>query len=106
MNNTNNEIKNTLYGTKSRKREAEDRISEVEDRMAEINEEEIGKPPEKEFRVMIVKMFQSLENRVEKMQAPINAMNMALDKIETNNTITKIKNTLEETNSIISEAEE
>ena len=55
---------------------------------------------------MIVKMFQSLENRVEKMQAPINAMNMALDKIETNNTITKIKNTLEETNSIISEAEE
>ena len=40
MNNANNEIKNTLYGTKSRKREAEDRISEVEDRMAEINEAE------------------------------------------------------------------
>ena len=26
----------------------------------QINEEEIGKLPEKEFRIMIVKMFQSL----------------------------------------------
>ena len=40
MNNANNEIKNTLYGTKSRKREAEDRISEVKDRMVEINEKQ------------------------------------------------------------------
>ena len=35
-----NEIKNTLEGTNSRIREAEDRISEVEDRMVEINESE------------------------------------------------------------------
>jgi len=33
-----------------------------------INEEEIGKLPEKEFRIMILKMIKNLENRVEKMQ--------------------------------------
>ena len=33
MNNSTNEIKNTLEGTKSRIMEAEDRISEVEDGM-------------------------------------------------------------------------
>ena len=31
----------------------------------QINEEEIGKQPEKEFRVMIVKMIQDLRNRME-----------------------------------------
>ena len=31
----------------------------------EINEEEIGNLPEKEFRVMIVKMIQNLGNRME-----------------------------------------
>ena len=30
----------------------------------QINEEKIGKLPEKEFRIMIVKMMQSLENRM------------------------------------------
>ena len=38
MNNAINEIKNTLEGTNSRIKEAEDRISAVEDRMVEINE--------------------------------------------------------------------
>ena len=38
MNNTINEIRNTLEGTNSRITEAEDRISEIEDRMVEINE--------------------------------------------------------------------
>ena len=33
----------------------------------QINEEEIGKLPEKEFRIMIVKMIKNLENRMEKM---------------------------------------
>ena len=32
----------------------------------QINEEEIGKLPEKEFRVMIVKMTKNLENKMEK----------------------------------------
>ena len=31
----------------------------------QINEEEIGNQPEKEFRVMIVKMIQNLGNRME-----------------------------------------
>ena len=33
----------------------------------QINEE-IGKLPEKEFRIMIVKMIKNLENKMEKMQ--------------------------------------
>ena len=32
----------------------------------QINEEEIGNLPEKEFRIMIVKMIKNLENRTEK----------------------------------------
>ena len=34
----------------------------------QINEEQIGKLPEKEFRIMIVKMIKNLENKMEKMQ--------------------------------------
>ena len=37
----------------------------------QINEEEIGKLPEKEFRIMIVNMIKSLEKRMEKMQESI-----------------------------------
>ena len=32
----------------------------------QINEEELGKPPEKESRIMIVKMIRNLENKLEK----------------------------------------
>ena len=32
----------------------------------EINEEEIGQLPEKEFRIMIVKMIKNLENKQRK----------------------------------------
>ena len=46
MNNSINEIKNTLEGSNSRIMEAEDRISEVEDRMVEINEAERKKKKE------------------------------------------------------------
>ena len=38
----------------------------------QINEEEIGKLPEKEFRIMIVKMIKNLESKTEKMQESIN----------------------------------
>ena len=34
----------------------------------QINEEDIGKLPEKQFRIMIVKMIKNTENRMEKMQ--------------------------------------
>ena len=74
----------------------------------QINEEEIGKLPEKEFRIMIVKMIQNLENRMEKMQESINKNLEELKNkhTETDNTTTEIKNTLEGINSRISEAEE
>ena len=38
----------------------------------QINEEEIGKLPGKEFRIMIVKMIRNLENKMEKTQDSIN----------------------------------
>ena len=74
----------------------------------QINEEEIGKLPEKEFRIMIVKMIKNLENKMEKMQESINKDLEELKNkhTETNNTITEIKNILKGINSRISEAEE
>ena len=38
----------------------------------QINEEEIGKLPEKEFRIMMIKMVETLENKMEKMKESIN----------------------------------
>ena len=63
----------------------------------QINENEICKMPEKEFRIMIAKIIKNLENKMEKMQESINK---DLDKLrnkhtETSNTVTEIKNTLE-----------
>ena len=73
-----------------------------------INEEEISKLPEKEFRIMIIKMIKNLKNKMEKMQESINKDLGELKNkhAETNNTITEIKNTLEGINSRISKAEE
>ena len=71
----------------------------------QINEEEIGKLPEKEFRIMIVKMIKNLESKMQQ------SINKDLEELknrntEINNTITEIKTTLEGINSRISEAEE
>ena len=73
----------------------------------QINEEEIGKLPEKEFSIMIIKMIKILENKMEKMQESINKDIEELQNkhTETNTIITEIKNTLEGINRI-SEAEE
>ena len=38
----------------------------------QINEEEIDKLPEKEFRITIIKIIKNLENKMEKMQESIN----------------------------------
>ena len=38
----------------------------------QTNEEKIGSLPEKEFRVMIVKMIQNLGNRMQKIQETFN----------------------------------
>ena len=72
----------------------------------QINEQEIGKLLEKEFRIMIVKMIKNLENKMEKMQESINKDLGQLKNTETNNTITEILKILEGINSRISEAEE
>ena len=48
----------------------------------QINEEEIGKLYEKEFRVMIVKMIQNLENRMEKIQESVNTFSKDLEEIK------------------------
>ena len=74
----------------------------------QIDEEEIGKLPKKEFRIMIVKMIKNLENKMEKMQESINEdIKELMNKhTETNSTIYEILNTLEGINRRISEAEE
>ena len=74
----------------------------------QISEEEIGKLPEKECRIIIVNLIKNLENKMEKIQESINKdLEERKNKhTETNNTITEIKNTLEGINSRISEAEE
>jgi len=74
----------------------------------QINEEEIGKLPEKQYRIMIVKMIKNLENKMKKVQE---STDKDLEELknkhtETINTITEIKNTLEGINSRTSEAEE
>ena len=85
----------------------------------QTKEEEIGNLPEKEYQIMIVKMIQnleikmesqinSLETRIEKMQG---RFNKDLEEIKEsqyimNNAINEIKNTLEGNNSRITEAED
>ena len=77
----------------------------------QINEEEIGNLPEKEFRVLIVKMIQILRNRMQAWIEKIKEMfNKDLEELknkqtEMNNTITEVKNTLEGINNRITEAE-
>ena len=70
------------------------------------NEEEIGSLPEKEFRIMRVKMIQNLRNRIEKMQTFTKDLEeLKRKQAIINNTINEIKNTLEGINSRITEAE-
>ena len=91
-----------------RKRNTTQMKEQTRNTEVQINEEEIGKLPEKEFRIMIVKMIKNFENRIGKMQEPINKDLEELKNKhkDTNNAITEIKNTLEGINSRISEAEE
>ena len=76
------------------------------------NEEEIGNLPEKEFRVMTIKMIQNLGNRMEALIEKIQEMfnkdpeELKNKQTEMNNTLTEMKNTLEGSNNRITEAEE
>ena len=74
----------------------------------QINEKEIDKLPETEFRIMIVKMIKNLDNKMEKMQESIkkDLEELKNKHAETNNTITEIKNSLEGILSRIPETEE
>ena len=74
----------------------------------QTNEEEIGSLPEKEFRVMIVKMIQNFRKTMKKIQENVNKDLEELKSKQTmmNNTINEIKNSLEGLNSRITEAEE
>ena len=74
----------------------------------QLNEEEIVKLPEKEFRVMIVKMIQNLGNRIEKIEETFNKVLEELKSKQRvmSNTITEIKNTLKGIKSRINDAEE
>ena len=85
----------------------------------QTKEEDIGNLPDKEFQIMIVKMTQNLENklelqinsletRIEEMQERFNKDLEEIKKSQyiMSNAINEIKNTLEATNSRITEAEE
>ena len=85
----------------------------------QTKEEEIGSLPEKEFRIIIVKMIQNLENKMELqrhrleirigyMQEMFNKDIKEMKKRQSimNNATTEIKSTLEGPNSRITEAED
>ena len=57
----------------------------------QTNKEEIGSLPEKQFRVMIVKMIQNLGKRMEKIQKTFNKDLELKSKQTMNNTIMKLK---------------
>ena len=85
----------------------------------QTKEEEIGILPDKEFQIMIVKMNQNLESKVE---SQINILERMIEKMQErfskeleeikksqyimNNAINQIKNTLEGTNSRIMDSED
>ena len=81
--------------------------------------EDTGNLPEKEFRIMIIKMIQNLENKMElqinsletnikKMQEMFNKdlEEIKMSQLKMNNAINEIKNTLEGTKSRITETDD
>ena len=76
----------------------------------QLNEVEIGNLPEKEFRIMIVKiqdLGKRMEAKIEKMKEMFNndLEELKNKHTEMSNTITEMKTTLEGINSRITEAE-
>ena len=91
------ETSNTIsfFLKKKRQRNTAQMKEQTRNTEVQINEEEIGNLPEKEFRIMIVKMIKNFENRMKKMQESINKDPEELKNThtETNYTTTEIKNT-------------
>ena len=76
-------------------------------KIVQLNEQEKGKLHEKKFRIMVVKMTNNLEKKMEKMQESINKNLEELKKKHTEtSTVTEIKNTPEGIRRRISEAKE
>ena len=75
-----------------RQRNTEQMKEQGKNTPGQTNEEEIGSLPEKEVRVMIVKMIQNLGNRMEKIQGMFNKDLEELKSKQTmmNNTINEI----------------
>ena len=71
LKNKHTEINNTVMEIKKNNEKAEKYCTNEgtnQKHRSPKNEEGIGKLPEKEFRIMRVKMIKNLENRMEKMQ--------------------------------------
>ena len=85
---------------------------------SQTKEKDIGNLPEKEFRMMIIKMIPNLENKmklqinsletkIEKMQGMFNKdLEEIKESIKMNNATNEIKSTVEGTNSRITETED
>ena len=100
--------RHSKLGKIRRQRKAQQMKEQGQNKSDQTNEEEIGSLPEKEFKVMIVKMIQTLGNRMEEIQETFNKDLEELKSKQTimNNTINEIKNSPEGINSRITEAEE
>ena len=69
----------------------------------QTKEEEIGNIPEKEFRIMIVKMIQNLENKIE---LQINSVEIRIEKMQEmfHKDLEKIKKSQLKMNNVINES--
>ena len=76
----------------------------------ELSEVEIGDLPEKEFRLMIVKMIKELGRRMDAQSKKLEVFNQELENINNQtkmkNTITEMKNTLDGIHSRLNDTEE
>ena len=77
----------------------------------ELMEVETGNLPEKEFRVMIIKMIKEFGRKMDAQSEKLEVFNKELENVKNNKTemkttITEIKNALEGINSRLNDAEE
>jgi len=77
----------------------------------ELYRTEISNMPDREFKVMIIKIVTGLEERVEDFSETLNTLNKEIENIKKNksemkNSVNEIKNTLEGINSRLKEAEQ
>ena len=90
-----------MFQTKEQDKTQEEELSEVE----------TGYLPEKEFRVMIVKMMKVLERKMDAQSEKLEVFNKEFKNIKNNqremkDTITEMKNTLEGISSRLNDTEE